>query len=86
MITNKKTIKLTYKLFPEKKGYSVKCLDWHCVYTQGETIKECKKHAIEATTLMLTDLNNGTLHKSDYPQIKIHKKSLNTFTLTFDLQ
>lgn len=86
MKANKKTITLTYKLYPETKGYSVKCLDWHCVYTQGETIEECKKHAIEATKLILPDLKNGTLHKSDYPEIKQHKKSKNTFSLTFDIQ
>ncbi len=88
MITNKKIITLTYKLYPESKGYSVKCLDWQCVHTQGETILECKKNAKEATELMLPDLKNGTLHKLDYPKIKPHNKASasNTFTLTFDLR
>lgn len=86
MKTNKNLITLTYKIYPETKGYSVKCLDWHCVYTQGDTIKDCIKHAIEATKLMLPDLKNGTLHKSDYPEIKPHKKSKNTFNLTFDIE
>lgn len=35
---------------------------------------------------MLPDLKNGTLHKSQYPKIKTHKKTANTFTLTFDIQ
>jgi len=86
MTASNKIITLTYKLYPESKGYSVKCLDWHCVYTQGDTINECKKHAIEATKLMLPDLKNGTLQKSQYPKLKAHKKSKNTFSLTFDIQ
>ena len=86
MITNKKIISLTYKLYPESKGYTVKCLDWRCVYTQGDTILECRKNAKEATKLMLPDLKNGTLHKSQYPTIKTLKKTTNTFTLTFDIQ
>src|ERR1035437_8689595 len=86
MEEDKNIITLTYKLYPETKGYSVKCLDWDSVYTQGETIKECKKHSIEATKLMLPDLKNGTLHKSNYPEIKSRKKSKNTFSLTFDIE
>ena len=86
MVTNKKTITLTYKLYPETKGYSVKCLDWDAVYTQGENIKECKKNAKEATKLMLPELENGTLHKLRYPKLKSHKKSSNTFSFTFDLK
>ena len=35
---------------------------------------------------MLPDLKNGTLHKSNYPEIKSRKKSKNTFSLTFDIE
>ena len=79
-------IKFTYKLTPEDRGFSVFCLDWPCVFTEGENLKECKKNAKEATKLMLRDLVDGTLHNLDYPQIKARKKQLGTFTLTFDLK
>ena len=82
---SKKTITLTYKLIPETKGFSVECLDWKSVYTQGENITECIKNAAEATELMLDDAIKGTLHKSQCPNIKSHKASLGTFQITFDL-
>jgi len=82
---SKKTITLTYKLIPETEGYSVECLDWKAVYTQGETIAECMKNASEATELILEDVLNGALHKSQFPIIKSHKASFDTFQLSFDL-
>lgn len=82
---SKKTITLTYKLIPESKGYCVECLDWKDVYTQGDTIAECRKHAAEATELMLEEALKGTLHKSQFPHIKSHKGSFDTFQITFDL-
>jgi predicted RNase H-like HicB family nuclease len=79
-------ISLTYKLSPEETGgFSVVCLDWDSVYTQGETIAECRKNAIEATEMMLDLLNSGQLDKSIYPKIKSHKAHPLNFQLTFDL-
>lgn len=82
---SKIALTLTYKLIPEEKGFSVECLDWKSVYTQGENILECIKNAAEATELILEDVLTGTLHKSQYPNIKSHKASYDTFQITFDL-
>lgn len=81
----KEIVAFTYELTPEKNGFSVKCLDWDCVYTQGETIDECKKNAAEVTTIYLKDLIKGTLHPDDFPKIKNHKATIYRFVLNFDL-
>jgi predicted RNase H-like HicB family nuclease len=86
MTTLKKTITLSYQLYPEHTGYSVKCLDWNVVFTQGEDINECKRNAKEATNLFLRDMENGTLHKADYPKIRARKKHTNLFRLKFQVR
>lgn len=81
-----KYISLTYRFTSEEGGgISVVCLDWDSVYTQGETIAQCKKNAIEVTEMMLDLLNSGELDKSIYPKIKSHKAHPLNFQLTFDL-
>jgi len=81
-----KLLSLTYKIRPENEGgFSVQCLDWKSVITQGETIPECKKNAIEATELMLEVFNEGTLDKQAYPKIKNHPANPFYFQLTFDV-
>lgn len=62
------------------------CVDWDSVYTQGETITECKKNAIEVTEMILDLLNAGELNKASYPEIKSHKAHPLNFQLTFDLE
>ena len=72
---------------PEKEGgYSVKCLDWSAVITQGDTIAECKKNAIEATEAMLEILKEGKLAKTVYPKVKNHAANPYHFQLTFDIE
>jgi predicted RNase H-like HicB family nuclease len=78
-------IAFTYELVPEKKGYSVNCLDWNCVFTEGETINECKKNAAEVTTMFFKQLLSGELHKSQFPVIKKHQSSALHFQLEFDV-
>ncbi len=73
----------TYKLVPETKGFSVKCLDWDCVFTQGDTIKECKKNAAEVTELFLEKALTDSLGKTQHPNFKKHRKSNNQFQLSF---
>jgi len=80
-----KTVTFTYQIVLEKKGYFVKCLDWDSVYSQGESITECKKNAVEVTEMMLEELINKTLHKMQYPKIKKHEANLLQFQCTFDL-
>jgi len=80
-------LSLTYKLTPEKAGgFSVVCLDWDSVYTQGGTVAECKKNAVAVTEMMIDLLNTGELDKSIYPRIKSHKAHLMNFQLTFDIE
>jgi len=82
-----KLLSLTYKIRPEKEGgFSVLCLDWKSVITQGETISECKKNAIEATELMLEVLNEEAPDKKTYPKIKKHPAHPYHFQLTFDIE
>ncbi len=82
-----KLLSLTFKLIPEKEGgFSVLCLDWKSVNTQGDTIYECKKNAIEATELMLEELMEGTLNKMSYPKIRTHTANPYYFQLTFDVE
>jgi len=81
----KNIVAFTYELTPEKKGFSVKCLDWDCVFTQGDNLDECKKNAEEVTSIYLKDLAKGELHHKDYPNIKNHKANVYHFTLLFDL-
>jgi len=72
---------------PEKEGgYSVKCLDWSPVFTQGENIADCKKNAIEATEGMLEILKEGKLARSVYPKVKTHAANPYHFQLTFDVE
>ena len=78
---------LTYKITPEKAGgFCVQCLDWRSVFTQGETLQECKKNAIEATELMLQVLNEGNLDPAGQPKIKSHRADPFQFQLTFELE
>jgi predicted RNase H-like HicB family nuclease len=79
-------LSLTYKITPEKpEGFSVVCLDWDSVYTQGETVSECKKNTIEVTEMMIDLLNSNELDKSIYPKIRSHKAHPLNFQLTFDI-
>lgn len=80
-----KSLTLTYKIVPEKIGYSVVCLDWDCAYTQGETVKECQQNAIEVTELLLESFLNHELQKEQLPHITRHNLSPMTFQLSFDL-
>ena len=80
-----KTLTLTYKVIPEKKGFSVICLDWDCVYTQGKTIEECRQNAIEITELFLESFLNNELQKEQIPRIVRHFASPMTFQLSFDI-
>lgn len=82
-----KLISLTYRISPEKEGgFSVKCLDWSPVMTQGETLAECKKNSIEATEAMLESLKEGKLAKSVYPKVKHHTANPYHFQLSFDVE
>ena len=82
-----KLLSLTYRINPQKEGgFSVKCLDWSPVLTQGDTIIECKKNAIEATEAMLEILNEGKLAKSVYPKVKNHAANPYNFQLTFNVE
>lgn len=80
-----KTVSFTYQIVSEKKGYFVKCLDWDSVFSQGETINECKKNAVEVTEMFLEELINKTLTKKQYPRIKKHEADPLQFQYTFDL-
>ena len=55
------------------------------MYSQGETITECKKNAIIVTEMLLEELINKTLHKVQYPKIKKHEANPLQFQCTFDL-
>jgi len=81
----RKTITFTYEMKPEKTGFSFVCLDWDCVYSQGETVEECKRNAIEVTEMLLEELLKGELNKKQYPKIKEHTNNPFLFSLTFDL-
>ena len=76
----------TYQLQIEEKGYSFQCLNWNSVYSQGETLDECIKNAIEVTELMLEEYIEGNLSKDQQPRLT-KKKTIrpNQFQLTFDL-
>jgi len=79
-------LSLTNNIIPEKEGgYSMKCLDWESVYTQGDTIPECKKSAIEATELVIELMNEGQLDKQSYPITGNHPANPYNFQLTFDI-
>jgi predicted RNase H-like HicB family nuclease len=80
------TITLTYRVHPEKKGFSVSCLDWPGVFSQGENISECKKNMIECTEMFLDLLKSKELSKAQYPLIKKHIANPFTFQLTFDVR
>jgi len=79
------TLTLTYKLIPEEKGFSVVCMDWDCAYTQGKTIEECRKNAIEVTELLLESFLNNELSKDQLPKITRRLASPHTFQLSFDI-
>ncbi len=79
------TITLTYRVQPEKNGFSVACLDWSGVFSQGENISECKKNMIEVTEMFLDLLKAKELSKEQIPVIKKHIANPFTFQLTFDL-
>ncbi len=82
-----KLLSLTYKITPEKEGgFSVFCLDWKSINTQGETIADCKKNAIEATELMIEVYKDGKLDKTAYPKIRNHAANPYNFQLTFDIE
>ena len=82
-----KLISFTYRITPEKEGgFSVKCLDWSPVFTQCESIAECKKNAIEATEAMLEILKEGKLAKTVYPKVKHHAANPSHFQLTFNVE
>lgn len=62
------------------------CLDWKSINTQGETIADCKKNAIEATELMIEVYKDGKLDKTAYPKIRNHAANPYNFQLTFDIE
>jgi predicted RNase H-like HicB family nuclease len=80
------TVTMTYKITPEKEGYFVECLDWDCVFSQGETVKECKNNIIEVTEMFLTSLISKELHPNQYPHIQKHLASPFTFHLSFNME
>jgi len=80
-------ISFTYKVKPEKEGgFSVVCLDWENILTQGETLNECKHNATEATEMMLELLIEGKINKNAYPKVKKHQASPFHFILSFDIK
>ena len=81
-----KIIAFTYEMTPEDKGFSVRCLDWDCVFTEGDNVEECKKNAAEVTRMYLKELAAGTLDKRDYPQLKAHKTNIYQFILWYDTE
>jgi predicted RNase H-like HicB family nuclease len=86
MIQKMKTVSFTYKLTTEKTGYSVLCLDWSSVFTQGDTIKECKRNAAQVTEMLLNDLLKGSIYKHQYPKIKKHYANPLLFQLSFSVK
>ena len=81
-----KTLTLTYKLIPESIGFSVKCLDWKAIFTEGDNYKECKKNAIEVTELFLDRFQKKELHLAQFPKLKKHLPNPFQFQLTFDIK
>jgi predicted RNase H-like HicB family nuclease len=81
-----KIVSFTYELVPETKGFSVNCLDWDCVFTEGDTYEQCKKNAEEVTLMFLKMLTGGKLNKAQYPKFKEHKTSPYHFQLYFNLK
>jgi predicted RNase H-like HicB family nuclease len=80
-----KTITLTFELTPESSGgFSVICLDWSSVFSEGETFQECRQNAIDVTEMYLELLLNRKLTNKQFPKIKKHLASPFTFQLTFD--
>jgi len=80
------TITLTYELIPdETSGFTVNCKDWEAVFTEGETLTECKQNAIEVTEMFLEEMKNGTLHPTQYPQIKGHIAKPLQFQLSYNV-
>jgi predicted RNase H-like HicB family nuclease len=80
-----KIVSFTYELVPEAKGFCVNCLDWDCVFTEGDTYEQCKKNAEEVTGMFLKMLTKGELNKVQYPKFKKHKTSPYHFQLYFNL-
>ena len=80
------TITLTYRAHPENNGFSVTCLDWSGVFSQGDSISECKKNMIEVTEMFLDLLKAKELSQEQFPMIKKHIANPFTFQLTFDLK
>ena len=80
------TITLTFRVHPEKKGFSVICLDWSGVFSEGENISECKKNMIEVTEMFLDLLKAKELSNAQFPVIKKHIAKPFTFQLTFDFK
>ena len=81
------TITFTYLLTPEKKGYSVLCLDWqNAVFTQGENYNECRKNAIEITEYFFKKLLQKKLEPIQYPKLKKHFANALQFQLTFSIK
>ena len=74
-----------YRLYPDRSGFTVKCLDWDCVFTQGETLPECRQNAIEITELFLGMLVKKELKNSQMPHFKRHLAFPYDFPLTFIL-
>jgi|GEM_PF-5878447 len=83
MNANKSKVTFTYELKQEAKGFSVKCLDWDCIITQGENYEQCKENADDATKLFLELLAEGKLSNNQLPKIRKRKKMDNRFNLSF---
>jgi predicted RNase H-like HicB family nuclease len=80
-----KIVSFTYELVPEAKGFSVTCLDWDSVFTEGDTYEQCQKNAAEVTEMFLEMLASNSLKKNQHPKFKEHKTSPYQFQLYFNL-
>ncbi|MFY9307820.1 MAG: hypothetical protein WAQ28_02105 [Bacteroidia bacterium] len=86
MAKQARLIAFTYELTPEDSGFSVRCLDWDCVFSEGETVEECKKNVSQVTRMYLRELIAGTLDERDYPRFKAHRTSMYQFILVFNTE
>ena|SRR3989338_1403209 len=58
----------------EAKGYSVECIDLNIV-TQGNTLKEAKKNAIEAITLHLQSAEDLGMLDAEFEKLGVVRKN-----------
>ncbi len=58
----------------ERKGYSVECIDLNIV-TQGSTLKEAKKNAVDAITLHLKSAEELGMLDSELEKLGVVRKN-----------